>query len=48
MTKDIDRNTQKEEIDRRLNQEATLEKLKTPKKDIKNLKTLDEILKEKR
>jgi PHD/YefM family antitoxin component YafN of YafNO toxin-antitoxin module len=37
-----------EETDRRLNQEATMEKLKTPNKDIKNLKTLEEILKEKR
>ena len=48
MTMDVDKNTQKEEIDRRLNQEATLEKLKTSKKDIKKLKTLDDILKEKR
>lgn len=48
MTKDVYTNAQKEEIDRRLNQEATLEKLKTSKKDIKNLKTLEDILKERR
>ena len=33
--------------DRRLNQEATMEKLKTPKHEIKKLKTLEELLKEK-
>ena len=36
-----------EERDRRLNQEATIEKLKTPKHEIKKLKTLEELLKEK-
>ena len=42
------RNESEEETDRRLNQEVTMEKLKTPKKDIKNLKTLEEMLKESR
>jgi len=36
-----------EEKDRRLNQDATMEKLKTPKHEIKKLKTLEELLKEK-
>ena len=36
-----------EEKDRRLNQEATMEKLKTPKHEVKKLKTLEELLKEK-
>ena len=36
-----------EEKDRRLNQEATMEKLKTPKHELKKLKTLEELLKEK-
>ncbi len=36
-----------EEQNRRMNQEATVEKLKTPKQEIKKLKTLDELLKEK-
>ncbi len=36
-----------EEKDRRLNQDATMEKLKTPKHKIKELKTLQELLKEK-
>lgn len=36
-----------EEKDRRLNQETTMEKLKTPKHEIKKLKTLEELLKEK-
>lgn len=35
------------EIDRRLNAEASLEKLKTPKSKIKELKTLDELKKDK-
>lgn len=35
-----------EEKDRRLNQDATVEKLKTPKHEIKKLKTLEELLKE--
>lgn len=39
---------QEEEQDRRLNQEATMEKLKTPKQEIKKLKTLKELLQEKR
>lgn len=37
-----------EEQDRRLNQQATMEKLRTPAKDVKKLTTLDELLKEKR
>lgn len=37
-----------EQQDRRLNQQATMEKLKTPIKEVKKLKTLDELLKEKR
>ena len=37
-----------EEQERRMNQEATMEKLKTPKSDVKKLKTLDDILKESR
>ena len=37
-----------EEKDRRLNQETTIEKLKTPKHEIKKLKTLEALLKEKR
>lgn len=36
-----------EEQDRRLNQEATMEKLKTPKQEIRKLKTLKELLQEK-
>lgn len=32
-----------EEQDRRLNQEATMEKLKTPKQEIKKLKTLGSV-----
>ena len=36
-----------EDQDRRLNQQATMEKLKTPVKDVKNFKTLDDLLKEK-
>ncbi len=47
MTRDNEKNKSDEEIDRKLNQEATMEKLKTPKKDIKKLKTLEEVLKEK-
>ena len=45
-----DQNSSKEteeEKDRRLNQEATMEKLKTPKHEIKKLKTLEQLLKEK-
>lgn len=41
------RKESEEEKDRRLNQEATMEKLKTPKHEIKKLKTLEELLKEK-
>jgi len=44
--KENEKNKSEEEIERRLNQEATMEKLKTPKKDIKNLKTLEDVLKE--
>ena len=36
-----------EEVDKRMNDEATLEKRKTKKAKIKELKTLDELLKEK-
>ena len=46
MIKENEKNKSEEEIERRLNQEATMEKLKTPKKDIKNLKTLEDVLKE--
>ncbi|HMY90771.1 MAG TPA: hypothetical protein PLM85_08985 [Nitrosomonas sp.] len=42
------KNESEEEQDRRLNQQATMEKLKTPIKEVKSLKTLDELLKEKR
>ena len=35
------------EIDRRLNVEATMEKLRTPKSKIKELKTLEELKKDK-
>ncbi|WP_353301906.1 hypothetical protein [Sessilibacter corallicola] len=34
-----------DEKDHRLNQDATMEKLKTPKHEIKKLKTLEELLK---
>jgi|GEM_PF-6438713 hypothetical protein len=37
-----------DEQDRKLNQKVTLEKLRTPKQEIKKLKTLEELLKEKR
>jgi len=43
MTVDNEKNKSDEEIDRRLNQKVNMEKLKTPKKDIKKLKTLEEI-----
>ena len=41
-------NESEEQQDRRMNQEATMEKLKTPKQDIKKLKTLNDLLKESR
>ncbi len=37
-----------EEKEKRMNQEATMEKLKTPNHNIKQLKTLEELLREKR
>jgi hypothetical protein len=36
-----------DEKERRLNQAATMEKLRTPQHEIKKLKTLEELLKEK-
>ena len=43
-----DSKDREEEIDRRLNAEATMEKLRTPKSKIKELKTLDELKKDKK
>lgn len=47
MSEQNSRKETEEEKDRRLNQETTMEKLKTPKHEIKKLKTLEELLKEK-
>jgi len=41
-------NKSEEESNRRLSQKVRMEKLKTPKKDIKNLKTLEDLQKENR
>ena len=42
-----DSNDREKEIDSRLNAEATIEKLRTPKSKINELKTLDELKKDK-
>ncbi len=47
MSNQSPRQEKEEEKERRLNQDATIEKLKTPKHEIKKLKTLEELLKDK-
>lgn len=46
MTDQNPRQETEEEKDQRVNKDASLEKLKTPKHEIKKLKTLEELIKE--
>lgn len=46
MSEQKSRKETEEEQERRLNQEASFEKLRTPRQEVKKLKTLEELLKD--